>query len=51
MGVGALSTNAIATPFALRTADNASLGTVRSTSAYLRENGSVGTVQQVDLTV
>ncbi|CAN7376890.1 hypothetical protein [Acidovorax delafieldii] len=28
-----------------------SLGTVRSTSAYLRENGSVGTVQQVDLTV
>jgi len=51
VGVGALSTNAIATPFALRTADNSSLGTVRSTSAYLRENGSVGTVQQVDLTV
>lgn len=51
VGVGALSTNAVATPFALRTADNASLGTVRSTSAYLRENGSVGTVQQVDLTV
>ncbi|MGN8003722.1 hypothetical protein ACTJKQ_11035 [Acidovorax sp. 22279] len=51
VGVGALSTNAIATPFALRTADNASLGTVRSTSVYLRENGSVGTVQQVDLTV
>ena len=49
MGVGALSTNAVATPFALRTADNTSLGTVRSTSAYLRENGSVGTVQQVDL--
>ncbi|KRA07961.1 hypothetical protein [Acidovorax sp. Root568] len=51
VGVGALSTNAVATPFALRAADNASLGTVRSTSAYLRENGSVGTVQQVDLTV
>ena len=51
VGVGALSTNAVATPFALRTADNASLGTVRSTSAYLREDGSVGTVQQADLTV
>ena len=51
VGVGALSTHAVATPFALRTADNASLGTVRSTSAYLREDGSVGTVQQVDLTV
>lgn len=49
--VGALSTRAVATPFALRTADNASLGTVRSTSAYLRENGGAGTVQQVDLTV
>ena len=51
VGVGALSTRAVATPFALRTADNASLGTVRSTSAYLREDGSVGTVQQADLTV
>ncbi len=51
VGVGALSTHAVATPFAQRTADNASLGTVRSTSAYLREDGSLGTVQQVDLTV
>lgn len=51
VGVGALSTHAVATPFALRTADNASLGSVRSTSAYLREDGSVGTVQQVDLIV
>lgn len=50
-GVGALPTHAVATPFALRTADNASLGTVGSTSAYLREDGSVGTVQQVALTV
>lgn len=51
VGVGALSTHAVATPFALRTADNASLGSARSTSAYLREDGSAGTVQQVDLTV
>lgn len=51
VGVGALSTQAVITPFALRTADNASLGTVRSTSAYLREDGGVGTIQQVDLTV
>lgn len=51
-GVGALSLDAAATPFELRTADNRSLGTVRATSAYLREDGSgAGTMQQVDLTV
>lgn len=51
VGVGALSTHAVTTPFALRTAGNSSLGTVRSTGAYLREDGGAGTVQQVDLTI
>lgn len=48
--LGALSVTAVATLFALRTADNASLGVVRSTSASLQENGSAGTVQQAALT-
>lgn len=51
LGVGAVQLAAQATPFALRTADNHSLGAVRSTSIYLRENGSAGTVQQIDLSV
>lgn len=51
LGVGAVQLTAQATPFALRTADNTSLGAVRSTSIYLRENGSAGTVQQIDLSV
>ncbi|KRD48106.1 hypothetical protein ASE52_11985 [Acidovorax sp. Root275] len=51
LGVGAIQLGAQATPLALRTADNGSLGAVRSTSIYLRENGSAGTVQQIDLNV
>lgn len=52
LGVGAVQTAAsAATPFALRAADNTPLGAVRSTSVYLREDGGVGTVQQIDLSV
>ncbi len=51
LGVGAVQLTAQATPFALRTVDNHSLGAVRSSSVYLRENGSAGTVQQIDLSV
>jgi len=52
LGVGAVQTATSATtPFALRTADNTPLGAVRSTSVYLREDGGVGTVQQIDLSV
>ncbi len=50
-GVGALSLAATQTPFALRTSGNDPLGMVRSTSAYLREDGSAGTMQQIDLAV
>jgi hypothetical protein len=50
-GVGAVQLSSAATPFALRDTDNASLGAVRSTSIYLREDGGVGTVQQIDLSV
>ena len=52
LGVGAVQTAAsAATPFALRAADNTPLGAVRSTSVYLREDGGLGTVQQIDLSV
>jgi hypothetical protein len=39
------------TPFSLRTADNRTLGAVRATSVYLREDGGVGSTQQIDLVV
>lgn len=50
-GVGALSLASIATPFALRNAANETLGLMRQSGIYLNENGSVGTISQVDLTV
>lgn len=50
-GVGAISAGHVATPFELRTADNQSLGGVRSSGVYLTEEGHVGSVQQIDLSV
>ena len=50
-GVGALAVSSADTPFSLRTADNRTLGAVRATSVYLREDGGVGTTQQIDLVV
>lgn len=48
-GIGALATTAVASPFALKDAGNATLGQVRATGVYLTESGQVGSVQQVDL--
>jgi len=50
-GVGALYLGKTATPFELKNGNNDSLGTIRSGGVYLNENGSAGTLQQVDLTV
>ncbi|MBK8525415.1 MAG: VCBS repeat-containing protein [Betaproteobacteria bacterium] len=50
-GVGAIALTRVATPFALKDDDNTTQGEIRSTGLYLQENGSVGTVQQVDLSV
>lgn len=47
--VGALFLGNLATPFDLKTNTNETLGQVRSTGVYLQENGSAGTLQQVDL--
>ncbi|WP_343034879.1 hypothetical protein [Aromatoleum diolicum] len=50
-GVGALYLGNVATPFDLRGAANDALGVTRSSSIYLREDGSAGTVSQIDLSV
>ena len=50
LGVGAISLHQIATPFDIKTASNQLLGSVKASSVYLNENGSVGSVQQIDLT-
>lgn len=49
--VGALYLGKTATPFELRDANNQSLGAVRASGVYLNEDGSVGSLQQIDLTV
>jgi len=49
LGVGAISLHAIDTPFDLKDAANQLLGNVRMSSVYLGEDGSAGSVQQVDL--
>ena len=51
LGIGAISLHSIATPFDIKTASNQLLGSIKSSSVYLNENGSVGSVQQIDLTV
>ena len=48
-GIGAISTTAAETPFSLKDASNQLQGQVRATAAYLKEDGTPGTVQQVDL--
>lgn len=50
-GVGAIYLGSTQTPFALTDADNARLGYVRASGVYLREDGGVGSVQQVDLAI
>lgn len=50
-GVGALYLGNVSTQFDMKTASNESLGTLRASSVYLKENGAVGTVQDLDLTL
>lgn len=50
-GIGAIYLGNVATPFALKDAENADLGQVRSTGVFLNEDGGAGTIQQVDLVV
>ncbi|MBL8472194.1 MAG: VCBS repeat-containing protein [Rhodocyclaceae bacterium] len=48
-GIGALYLGSVATPFSLRSGSE--LGSVRSSGVYLNENGSAGSMQQIDLNV
>ena len=48
-GIGAISTAAAETPFALKDAANVLQANIRATGVYLSESGAAGTVQQVDL--
>ena len=50
-GIGAICLDSAQTPFALTDGDNARQGYIRASGIYLREDGGVGTVQQVDLVV
>lgn len=49
-GVGAIYLGHITSPFALKDSQNALLGQIRESGIFLQENGTVGTVQQIDLT-
>lgn len=50
LGVGAISLGRIATPFEVKSANNESFGQVRSSGIFLQEDGTAGTMQQIDLT-
>lgn len=49
LGVGALALQHQATPFSLTNSANQQLGQVVSSGVYLREDGSAGSLQQIDL--
>ena len=50
-GVGALHLGYAATAFELRGSGNENLGAVRDTGIYLTESGTVGLLQEIDLTL
>ena len=50
-GIGALYLGSVETPFTLADKENNTLGKVRASGIYLRENGQVGSLQQIDLAV
>jgi hypothetical protein len=49
--IGALYLGHVASPMQLKTADNQTLGEVASSGIYLREDGSTGLIQQINLAV
>ena len=50
-GVGAIYLGNVSTEFAVKEAANTQQGQVRSSGMFLRENGMVGVIQQIDLAV
>jgi hypothetical protein len=49
--IGAISLAHVETPFAIKDGGNVLNGQVRATGTYVSENGTAGTVQQIDLAV
>lgn len=49
--IGAIYLGNLSTPFSIKDSQNESLGEVKSTGIFLNENGSAGTIQQVDLII
>ena len=49
-GIGAIYLGNIETPFEMKNDENKLNGQIRTSGIYVNENGSVGTVQQIDLT-
>jgi hypothetical protein len=50
-GVGAISVANLATPFELRGTGNSNLGAIAASGVFLTDDGHVGSVQEIDLTV
>lgn len=48
-GIGAIYLGNVSTPFSMKDTDNTLMGQVRSSGIYVNENGTIGTIQQVDL--
>jgi hypothetical protein len=51
MGIGAIALDNAASPFSIKDGNNELLGQVRASGIYLKEDGGVGSIQQIDLTV
>ena len=49
--VGAIGLNHVATSFDIKDANNELQGRIRSSGVFLQEDGQVGSVQQIDLTI
>jgi hypothetical protein len=50
-GVGAIYLGNIETPFSMKNSENILNGQIRTSGIYINENGTAGTIQQIDLTV
>lgn len=50
-GIGAIYLHHISTPFSLKDQSNQLIGQLRDTGLVVRESGTVGTIQQIDLAV
>ncbi|NLD47470.1 MAG: hypothetical protein GX660_09755, partial [Clostridiaceae bacterium] len=50
-GIGALYLGNVNTPFSLKDASNNLNGVIRKSGVFLKENGTAGTIQHIDLAV